>query len=66
MRERRFGRIVFVSTDLVGQPMPGAAGYVAATAGLEDAQLSTIRRRSSTRRPRDAPGARRHVMSVLR
>jgi 3-oxoacyl-[acyl-carrier protein] reductase len=37
MRERGFGRIVFVSTDLVGQPMPGPVGYVAAKAGLEAA-----------------------------
>jgi 3-oxoacyl-[acyl-carrier protein] reductase len=37
MRERRFGRIVFVSTDLVGQPMAGPVGYVAAKAGLEAA-----------------------------
>jgi 3-oxoacyl-[acyl-carrier protein] reductase len=37
MRERHFGRIVFLSTDLVGQPMPGPVGYVAAKAGLEAA-----------------------------
>jgi len=37
MRERAFGRIVFVSTDIVQQPMAGPLAYATAKGGLETA-----------------------------
>ena len=37
MRSRGWGRIVLVSSDVVDQPMPAAAGYPAAKAGIEAA-----------------------------
>lgn len=37
MRERAFGRIVFMSTDIVGQPMAGPLAYATAKGGLETA-----------------------------
>src|SRR4051794_19103801 len=37
MRERAFGRIVFVSTDIVEQPMIGPLAYATAKGGLETA-----------------------------
>jgi NAD(P)-dependent dehydrogenase (short-subunit alcohol dehydrogenase family) len=37
MRSQRWGRIVLVSSDVVDQPMPAAAGYPAAKAAIEAA-----------------------------
>jgi NAD(P)-dependent dehydrogenase (short-subunit alcohol dehydrogenase family) len=37
MRPRRWGRIVLVSSDVVDQPMPAAAGYPAGKAAIEAA-----------------------------
>jgi NAD(P)-dependent dehydrogenase (short-subunit alcohol dehydrogenase family) len=37
MRSRQWGRIVLVSSDVVDQPMPAAAGYPAAKAAIEAA-----------------------------
>jgi 2-hydroxycyclohexanecarboxyl-CoA dehydrogenase len=37
MRDRGFGRIVFVSSDVVGQPLPGPLAYATAKGAIETA-----------------------------